>query len=77
MIDVTYEQLINSQRLGDGDVVTLVVADGGDPNSVSVALILQGVTWWKGIQSNATVLGARLDSFAGSHRNGIAPLVAR
>ncbi|MBD2526905.1 hypothetical protein [Nostoc sp. FACHB-133] len=62
MINVSYEQLINGQQLSDGDIVSLVVADGGDPNMISVALVLQGVTWWKGIQSNTTVLCQSQDS---------------
>jgi len=55
-IDVNYDQLIRGQQLDDGDIVTLIVSDASDPNTVFVSLVLQGVTWWKGIQSNSTVL---------------------
>jgi hypothetical protein len=54
-INVSFQQLEKGEKLPDGDIVRVLVADGGDPNIITVGLSL-GVRWWKGIQSDNIVL---------------------
>lgn len=56
MENVSFQKLEKGEKLPDGDTVRVSVVDGGDPNTISVGLSLEGVTWWKGIQSNDIVL---------------------
>jgi hypothetical protein len=56
-IDITLSQLTNAERLKDGDVVKATIAPGLiPPDRIGIALRLDGVTWWKGLQSDDVVL---------------------
>jgi hypothetical protein len=67
MISVSIDELRSGAKLRDGDVVQLVEADGPDPNNIDVSLVLDGVTWWKGIQAQEIVLCQCQDSQNQSH----------
>lgn len=54
---IRFQQLLNGERLPDGDVIQATVLPGGAaPGQISIQLKLSGVTWWKGIQSGPIVL---------------------
>jgi hypothetical protein len=62
-IDVSWGQLENALRLPDGDVIKGAETPAGlDPDRVGIALKLNGVTWWKGIQAGPIVLCQCQDS---------------
>lgn len=62
-IDIHLNQLVNGERLDDGDVVKMTIAPGLiPPDRVGIALRLDGVTWWKGLQSGEIVLCQAQDS---------------
>lgn len=54
---IRFQQLLNGERLPDGDIVQATVLPGGAaPGQISIQLKLSGVTWWKGIQTGPIVL---------------------
>ncbi|MFF7191958.1 hypothetical protein ACFZAR_44130, partial [Streptomyces sp. NPDC008222] len=54
---IQFQQLLNGERLPDGDIVQATVLPGGAaPGQISIQLKLSGVTWWKGIQTGPIVL---------------------
>ncbi|CAM5236200.1 hypothetical protein GCM10010329_61590 [Streptomyces spiroverticillatus] len=54
---IHFQQLLNGERLPDGDIVQATVLPGGAaPGQISIQLRLSGVTWWKGIQTGPIVL---------------------
>jgi hypothetical protein len=57
---ITFDQL-DGRTLPQGDRIEVAVADGPDPNKITIALISQ-VSWWKGIQANEIVLCQTQDS---------------
>jgi hypothetical protein len=57
---ITFDQL-DGRRLPNGDRIEVSVADGPDPNKITVSLV-SNVTWWKGIQANEIVLCQTQDS---------------
>jgi hypothetical protein len=62
-IDISLGQLLNSEKLSDGDIVTATLSPGGiQSDRIGIALRLDGVHWWKGIQSGAIVLCQAQDS---------------
>jgi hypothetical protein len=55
-IGITYQSL-NGSTLPDGDVINAQVTRGVCPSTqIQIALKLNGVNWWKGIQSGPIVL---------------------
>ena len=54
---ITYINLLNGSTLPDGDVIAVTPTPAMiDPGKIGIGLMLSGVTWWKGIQSNSLVL---------------------
>ncbi|HYX39561.1 MAG TPA: hypothetical protein VE954_41205 [Oligoflexus sp.] len=61
--DISWEQLDGQHRLPDGDYIQVSELPGGAPSDkIEVQLILSGLSWWKGIQSNEIVLCQAQDS---------------
>jgi hypothetical protein len=62
-VDIHLSQLSNGEKLSDGDVVKMTIAPGLIPQDrIGIALRLDGVTWWKGLQSGDIVLCQAQDS---------------
>lgn len=62
-IEIHVNQLTNGEELGDGDVVKMSIAPGLIPSDrIGFSLRLDGVTWWKGLQSGDIVLCQAQDS---------------
>lgn len=54
---IRFSQLLNGERLPDGDIIQATDLPGGvAPGVIEIQLKLAGVTWWKGIQSGPIVL---------------------
>ncbi len=56
-VGIRFSQLLNGERLSDGDMIQATDMPGGvDSGVIKIQLKLAGVSWWKGIQSGPIVL---------------------